>query len=157
MVAGEEKVAEIFINVNKNFIYMTDFSQRFEIVYQKFAVEALTAGRQSSKLAFSRFMNVKQGKMQAWERGQIPRPDDLIAMHDKLGFSLRWLLTGEGEQFDENSPAIAEGAMAKKIAELETKLAKEQELNHRLMKRLLGEDGSDTQATGDVGKASGQE
>lgn len=137
---------------------MNNFTERFEIVYQKFATEAKAAGRQFSKLAFSRFMDVSQGRMQHWEKGQIPRPDDLLSMHDKLGFALRWLITGEGERFDESSPALnSDAKLAQKIEQLEAELAEERALNRKLTTRLLVDGGDETKDTGDVAKAAGQE
>lgn len=137
---------------------MDDFTERFEIIYQIFAAEEKGAGRQSSKLAFSRFMGVTQGRMQAWEKGQIPSPKDLLTMHDKMGFALRWLITGEGEQFDESSPALnSDAKLAQKIEQLEAELAEERALNRKLTTRLLVESGDETKGTGDVAKAAGQE
>lgn len=137
---------------------MKDFTHRFEIIYQKFASEAKNTGQQNSKLAFSRYMGVSQGRMQAWEKGQIPQPDDLTAIHDKLGFAYRWLITGEGELFDENSPALAiDVHLAKKIERLEAELAEERALNRKLTTRLLVENGDEGKNGADVAKAAGQE
>ena len=137
---------------------MENFSQRFEIIYQKFAADAKAAGRQSSKLAFARFMGISQGRMQKWEKGQIPRPTDLLAIHEQLGFSYRWLITGEGDQFDESSPALnSDAKLARKIEQLEAELAEERALNRKLTTRLLVEGGDETKGSDDVAKAAGQE
>ena len=63
---------------------MSDFSKRFDIIYKNFVARA-SGGEATSKLAFSRFLNISQGRMQSWEKGQVPRPDDLEIINEKLG------------------------------------------------------------------------
>ncbi len=129
---------------------MENFSQRFVIVYDKFAREAKAEDRASSKLAFSRFVGVAQGAMQNWEKGSIPLPKYLKIIHDKLGFDYGWLLTGEGEPYDERGIPGQEKAPEQttpdekdsRIAELEAELKEERRLNRRLTERLLSEDAS---------------
>lgn len=121
---------------------MGDFSQQFEIIYEKFSRWAKSDNRPSSKLAFSRYLDISQGRMQKWEAGQIPRPADLKIIHDKLGFSYSWLVTGEGEPDAEAtvpSPVSADDVMTlkRRIAELEAELKEERALNRRLTERLL--------------------
>ena len=121
---------------------MGDFSQQFEIIYEKFSRWAKSDNRPSSKLAFSRYLDISQGRMQKWEAGQIPRPADLKIIHDKLGFSYSWLVTGEGEPDAEASApshASADDVMTlkRRITELEAELKEERALNRRLTERLL--------------------
>ncbi len=52
---------------------------------------------QDSKLAFARFLGITHGKMQKWEKGQWPSAEDIENIELKLGFNLRWLVTGEGD------------------------------------------------------------
>ena len=40
--------------------------------------------------------------MQKWSKGQWPSAEDLETIHDKLGFSYSWLVTGEGDPFEES-------------------------------------------------------
>ena len=115
---------------------MPDFSQRFVIVYKKFMELAASKGEPTSKLALSRFLNVSQGCMQNWERGKIPQPDDLIAMHEKLGFSFDWLLTGKGEPSEENRDVDIAGLQAE-IEALRRELAQADRINRQLTARLL--------------------
>lgn len=131
-------------------VVMENFSHRFEIIYNKFAKKAVSENRAASKLAFARFLGISQGRMQNWERGKIPQPDDLKLMHDKLGFSYCWLITGEGEPYGEGEPQgrrVSPDQMTpdekdRRIAELEEELREERRLNRRLMERLLDEEKS---------------
>ena len=71
-------------------------------------------------------------------------------MHDKLGFSYCWLITGEGEPYGEGEPQgrrVSPDQMTpdekdRRIAELEEELREERRLNRRLMERLLDEEKS---------------
>lgn len=100
---------------------MNDFTQRFEIIYKKFASWGILNGFKPSKLAFSRFLGVAQSTMQRWEyQGSIPAGKDLKTIHDKLGFSYDWLISGEGEMFDSTEQALDK--MRDRVAELEKEL-----------------------------------
>lgn len=122
---------------------MDNFSQRFEIIYKKFSCWAKSDNRPYSKLAFSRYLDISQGRMQKWEAGQIPRPADLKIIHDKLGFSYSWLITGEGDPCAEEAAGLPSTSsdevvsLQKRIAELEAELREERALNRRLTERLL--------------------
>lgn len=122
---------------------MDSFAQRFEIIYKKFSGWAKSDNRPYSKLAFSRYLDISQGRMQKWEAGQIPRPADLKIIHDKLGFSYSWLITGEGEPCVEVTTGLPSASsdevvsLQKRIAELEAELKEERTLNRRLTERLL--------------------
>ena len=117
---------------------MDNFSQRFGIIYKKFSCWAKSDNRPYSKLAFSRYLDISQGRMQKWEAGQIPRPADLKIIHDKLGFSYSWLITGEGDPCAEEVTCLPSASsdevvnLQRHIAELE-----ERALNRRLTERLL--------------------
>jgi len=132
---------------------MADFTQQFDIIYKKFANNAVEAGQPNSKLAFARFLGVSQGKMQAWEKGQIPKAEDLKMLHDKMGLSYHWLITGEGEPFEEESISMKEYHHLKaRVAELETKLHEAERVNGQLTARLFVEGVGDQGAATDTGK-----
>ena len=116
---------------------MSDFSQRFEIIYQKFAEFGIQNGFKPSKLAFSRYLGVTQGAMQKWERGTIPSAKVVKTIHDKLGFSFNWRISGEGEMMD---------TAAERLAALEDEVSS--------LKRQVAEA---SQARDGMGKAVGQE
>ena len=132
---------------------MLDFSHQFDIIYKTFAARALANNEPTSKLAFARFMEASQGRIQSWERGQFPRPDDLQRLHEKLGFSYHWLMTGEGDPF--GSPANTETAtLLDRIAALEAELHEANRLNRKLTARLLIDGVGDNGAASSTGKAS---
>lgn len=120
---------------------MDDFSQRFEIIYQTYAEFGKANGFKPSKLAFSRYVGVFQATMQRWEKGQIPSGKDLKTIHDKLGFSYDWLISGEGEMFDQAAKLLAE-----KDAEIS-----------RLQTILFIDGTGDKDDSSDTDKAAGQE
>lgn len=99
---------------------MESFSQRFEIIYGKFKELAESIGCKPSKLALSRFLGVSQGCMQKWEKGQVPAARDLKTIHDKLGFAYDWLISGQGEMFDNTAQRLAE--QERQIQELSARL-----------------------------------
>ena len=80
---------------------MRDGAHLFDIAHEKFCKIARSRDLNSSKLAFAKFLGVSQGKMQQWEKGQFPKADDLKRFVELLGFNAHWLLTGEGDPFDE--------------------------------------------------------
>lgn len=120
---------------------MDDFSYRLEIIYKKFSDWGIQNGFKPSKLALSRFLNVTQGAMQKWEKGTIPSAKVLKTIHDKLGFSYDWLISGEGEIFD---------TMAEKLA------SKDAEIK-RLQTQRFVEGTASEESGGDCAKAAGQE
>lgn len=121
---------------------MDDFKQRFEIIYKKYAGWGIQNGFKPSKLSFSRFLGVPQGTMQGWEyRGSLPTGKDLKTIHDKLGFSYDWLITGEGEPMDDQQ---------KRIEELEQEVK-------QLRTRQLAEGTTDKAAVTATAKAAGHE
>ena len=99
---------------------MPDFKQRFQIIYNRYATLGTENGFKPSRLAFSRFMGVSQGRMQQWEKGKLPGGEDLKTIHDKLGFAYDWLIAGEGEMFDTAAQRISD--QEKEIARLNTQI-----------------------------------
>jgi phage repressor protein C with HTH and peptisase S24 domain len=143
-----------------------NFTQQFEIIRNKFI--AGEGGKNSTLLAFAHFLgHTHDGKVNAWKKGQWPSADDITSIHDRLGFAYRWLLTGEGEMFDDiptaNIPISAPDTEAEnkelkaKNAALEAELREERALNRKLTARLLAETGGASEDTGDVAKAAGHE
>lgn len=118
---------------------MENFIQRFEIIYNFFCKKAEEDGRQTSKLALARLLGISQGKMQKWEKGQVPASIDIKIIHEKLGFSYSWLITGEGPQFEE-APGGNVAALKARIAELEGELAEADRINRKLTAKLLQTD-----------------
>ena len=81
--------------------------------------------RDLSRLAMARYLGITQGKMIAWKDGQWPAAADLAVIAERLGFSYRWLVTGEGDPHaDEPSEKDAgqSQADAARIAALEAEL-----------------------------------
>ena len=132
---------------------MVDVSHRFDIIYKTFATRALAKNEPTSKLAFARFMGASQGRMQSWERGQLPRPDDLQRLHETLGFSYHWLMTGEGDPFGAPTDTTT-AELLDRIAALEAELNEANRLNRKLAARLLVDGVGDNAAASATGKAS---
>lgn len=99
-----------------------DFSYLFEIIYNNFKKSPLVSEFGTAKLSLAKALGVSQGKMQYWEKGNWPSAEDLEVLHKKMGFSYRWLITGEGEPFDETSPSGAP-AIGTRVEELERQKA----------------------------------
>ena len=88
-----------------------NFSHLYEVMCNLFYAtpHAATFGR--TKLGLARFLGMSQGKTQSWEKGQWPKAEDLRVLHQKMGFSYRWLVTGEGDPFDDElQPYLPESA-----------------------------------------------
>lgn len=82
--------------------------KHFDFVYQTFLNSNDSARGAKSYSAFARYLNLSLGKVQKWrESKQWPKAPDLAVLHDKLGFSYRWLVTGEGDPFNSHAEAIA--------------------------------------------------
>lgn len=79
-------------------------------------------------------MNISTGKGDAWRQGQWPSAEDLAAIAEKLGFSYRWLVTGEGDPEGADAPPAlppCTGSAAeesRQVRELEEKVRLQQEL-----------------------------
>nr|WP_294508595.1 hypothetical protein [uncultured Bilophila sp.] len=79
-----------------------DFSQLYKIIYDYFLRHPDSSTLGTSRRAFAKWLEISTGKAQAWEdKGQWPSAEDLEILHKKMGFSYRWLVTGEGDPFSE--------------------------------------------------------
>ena len=76
---------------------MDNWKERFEIVYKIYCSFAIQHKERANKSGMSTFLGITQGKMQRWEAGSEPSAKDCLAISDKLGIDLRWLITGEGQ------------------------------------------------------------
>lgn len=131
---------------------MSDFSKRFDIIYKNFVARA-SGGEATSKLAFSRFLNISQGRMQSWEKGQVPRPDDLEIINEKLGFDIGWMVSGKGEPFGTGSSA-RERELEAEVERLKSELAEADRVNRQLSARLLIDGVGDKNAATGIDKAA---
>lgn len=120
-----------------------DWKKHFEIVYDFFQSQAASKNVQATRTGFCELLGATRGKLQNWIKGQWPSAEDLEAMHKTLGFSYRWLVTGEGDPFDEGSAPreanLSEAGM--RIRELERENAAlrsrlKDETEHDLRTRL---------------------
>lgn len=152
---------------------MADFSQRFEIIYKLFSDGVSSKGQSTSKRAMAKFMGIPQGRMQCWEKGQMPTANDLKLLREKFGLNYLWLIEGEGEPLEaaplEAAPSTRpitdrlmelekeNFALKKQLADAESELREERGLNRKLTARLLIEDTTDKAAVTATVKAAGQE
>lgn len=77
------------------------WTEKHKIVYEFFCTVAPSKGVKSTNQGFCDYLGITSGKLHKWTKGQWPSAEDLEAIHDKLGFSYRWLITGEDEPFEE--------------------------------------------------------
>ena len=75
----------------------------FEILYNVFSSRISKEVGGSSISSFTDYLGVSRGKVDAWKKGQHPKAEDLRLLHDKLGIAYRWLVTGEGDPFEEET------------------------------------------------------
>ena len=120
---------------------MNSFEEQFKIIYQKFADWATSEGFKPNRTAFARHIGVSQGCMQKWEKGQRPTAPHIKLIHDKLGFSYDWLITGEGEPMNEQQKQIE--ALEQEVKQLRT--------------QLLHDGVTDEKSLTNIGTAAGQE
>ena len=87
-----------------------NFTQLFEIIKNKFILEH--KGKDSLPALAEFLGHGHKGKVTAWSNGQWPNAQDCWMLHRKMGFTLEWLLTGEGEMLrcDKPQPEQASGA-----------------------------------------------
>lgn len=64
-------------------------------------------GTRPNETALGRYIGVSKTTVQRWKGGQVPAAKDIKTIHDKLGFSYDWLITGEGEMFDTTARELA--------------------------------------------------
>ncbi len=123
------------------------WSEQCKIVYNFFCSHAIEKGKKPTNRGFCDFLGITTGKVQNWSKGQWPSAEDLETIHDMLGFSYRWLVTGNGDPFDEDAHAHADtsetAALHARIAELEHEIG-------RLREALL----SAHEANTEMGKAN---
>ena len=84
-----------------------NFTQYFEIIYKNFKLKAASLGTKATNRGFCELLSVTRGKLQKWKLGQWPSAEDIAAIHDNLGFSYEWLLTGEGDMFTSSAPSVS--------------------------------------------------
>lgn len=154
---------------------MADFSQQFELIYKIYSERAVKDGTRPSKAALAKFLAVSNGKLQKWECGQVPLPDDLEMLHQTFGLAYAWLITGKGEPFDaqiqqgqaesgrvaelekENYALKAELAQTRNtLAETQSELLEQSRHNRRLSARLFVEGASDQAGQTVIGKTGSQ-
>ncbi len=147
---------------------MEDFRHRFEFIYKTFFQAASKKGEKASKLALAKFLGISQGRLQNWESGKTPQPEDLRKLHDLFGFSYAWLVTGEGEPFDGLQTSADRWRMEElekevfalktQVAQMEAELREERTLNRQLTTKLLIEGDSTEKSVGaTAARAAGQE
>lgn len=85
-----------------------NFSERFEIIYQKYCLQTAQLGTRPNETAFGRYMGVSKTTVQRWKGGQVPASRDIKTIHDKLEFAYDWLISGEGEMFDTTAQKLEE-------------------------------------------------
>lgn len=83
---------------------MSDFTPRFEAVFRRYKEVAVARGLSASKLGLGTFLGVTRGRVNCWAAGQVPSTADLFTIRDKLGFSVSWLLGGDGDPFAVDDP-----------------------------------------------------
>lgn len=109
---------------------MKNWSQHFEIVYKKFYTSMLGHGAAPNAISqrtLATFLHVSNGKVDAWKRGQWPSAEDLAVIAEKLGFSYRWLVTGQGAPEEEGvqKDAVRIAILEEEIAHIRAELEEE--------------------------------
>lgn len=117
------------------------FKQHFEIIYKNFLDSTQSEKFGASYSGLARFLGMSVGKIQSWrELGKWPNTPDIAVLHEKMGFSYHWLITGEGDPFDGEPPKPAAPPVpdqSDEIARLRAELDEERRLNRQLVTRLL--------------------
>lgn len=153
---------------NKNPLINKVWHVKYQLVYDYFCSIADSKECKPTVRGFCDFLGISAGKRQKWSQGQWPSAEDLEVLHDKLGFSYRWLITGEGDPFEEGG-TLPEAGMAKreenatrlrmedelrdlrqKNAELEAELREADRVNRKLTARLLVEGATDKAVAADT-------
>lgn len=118
-----------------------NFSTRYKLIYRKYADIIEKMGGKPSESGLARFLGVSQTATQRWKNYQLPDPESMKSIHDKLGFSYDWLITGEGEPMD---------ATQERINSLEREL-------ELLRTRKVANETSGKADANEIAKAAGQE
>lgn len=129
----------------------TSWHINYEIVYEHFRSLADSKGFKANVRGFCDFLEISAGKRQKWSLGQWPSAEDLEKLHDRLGFSYRWLITGEGEPFEEGRSRLEAGIAKKeeeaRVQALEARLQELEQENAALRAKLT---------SSEVGELSGR-
>ncbi len=156
----------------------TSWHINYEMVYERFRSLADSKGFKANVRGFCDFLEISAGKRQKWSLGQWPSAEDLEKLHDRLGFSYRWLITGEGEPFEEGGGLPEEGARvhalearlqeleqenaelrakltSSEVGELSGRLAELESTVRQLQTRLLIDGAGDKAVATGIGKAAG--
>lgn len=78
-----------------------NWAKNYQIVYSYYRTRNQAKKLKLSHRSFCEFLGISLGKREKWQKGQWPSAEDLNSLHNKLGFSYRWLITGEGDPFEE--------------------------------------------------------
>ena len=146
---GNADEQNITIDFSGNFSQRLDgdFSLLFEIIYEKYSDIAISMGSSPSVLGFSKFLGLKNdGKAKAWKKGQWPSAKDCWWLAKKFILNIEWLLTGEGEPFDENSAEKHSLPSQEEYEALKDRLAELVRENAELRSRVNVEAGGSLQA-----------
>jgi len=133
---------------------MDNFKQRFEIIYEKYKTLYGAGCARVNERTFASFLEIPVQTVRNWrERNTVPSAKGLKALHDKLGFAYDWLISGEGEMFDNTAKALATkdealAAQARLVEEKDAEIA-------RLRAMLLVDGVGDKDAATNTGKAAG--
>lgn len=115
-----------------------DFSHLYKIIYDYFLKHPDSSTLGTSRRAFAKWLDVSTGKAQAWEdKGQWPSAEDLETLHKKMGFSYRWLVTGEGEPFDETESSPPSPPVRKPAPIVDTRMDELEREKTELTQKLL--------------------
>lgn len=114
------------------------------MVYDYFCSVAVNKGTKPTVRGFCTFLGITTGKNQKWAQGQWPSAEDIETIHDTLGFAYSWLVTGEGEPFEESfipypTPDDA-GELANlrhEVSDLKEELMRTYQDNARLSRELV--------------------
>ena len=117
------------------------WSEQCKIVYNFFCFHAIEKSKKPTNRGFCDFLGITTGKLQNWSKGQWPSAEDLETIHDMLGFSYRWLVTGNGEPFEE-APATPDDAgelanLRHEVGDLKEELMRAYQDNALLSRELV--------------------
>lgn len=80
-----------------------NWSENYQLVYSYYCSKNQGKEIKLSQRSFCQFLGISLGKREKWQKGQWPSAEDLAKLHNKMGFSYRWLITGEGDPFEDFS------------------------------------------------------
>lgn len=96
---------------------LTDFREPFKIVYKIYLQSRLAGTHGNSFSGFARCLGVSYGRVQTWREGKRwPGSEDIVLMHDRLGLSYQWLLTGTGEPLERDAASARDATSARDAA-----------------------------------------